>query len=346
MTQTILLIEDDPLSARLADLVLKSEGYQVIIAPDGLQGLKIAHDTPPDLILLDLMLPGLDGFEVLSRLRADAQTADVPVVVVSSKSQPTDKETAAKVGADDYVTKPYRKAQLLEVVRSRLGERPEKAAARGTCVLLLGPRGDEATVVTLHVGLALADKGEATTVVDLRPLSVEHSMLLDVSPSPAPVSLSDPETVRQLVGLTVQLPGGLRLLNNLEGSGAAGQLTPDDVRAALDVLLADGSFVLVDLPLYPIDVLSGVAGRCAQVLLVVRGDPASLAGARSALTLMERAGVEMERTGIVLAGPSADEGVAELGQEMVATVPAEAGPDDPAFHALADRLLGLKQAPT
>ena len=122
MERTILLIEDDPLSARLVDLILKSEGHQVIIVRDGFQGLEVAQNTSLDLILLDLMLPGIDGFEVLRRLRADPETADVHVVVVSAKSQPADKERAAELGVDAYLTKPYRKVELLQVVRSLLSE--------------------------------------------------------------------------------------------------------------------------------------------------------------------------------------------------------------------------------
>ncbi len=122
MERTILLIEDDPLSARLVDLILKSEGHRVIMAQDGLQGLEIAQRVRLDLVLLDLMLPGIDGFEVLRRLRADPKTADVKVVVVSAKSQPADKERAAELGIDYYLTKPYRKVELLEVVRSLLSE--------------------------------------------------------------------------------------------------------------------------------------------------------------------------------------------------------------------------------
>jgi two-component system cell cycle response regulator len=122
MERTILLIEDDPLSARLVDLILKSEGHRVIMAQDGPQGLEIAQRTRLDLVLLDLMLPGIDGFEVLRRLRADPKTADVKVVVVSAKSQPADKERAAELGIDYYLTKPYRKVELLEVVRSLLSE--------------------------------------------------------------------------------------------------------------------------------------------------------------------------------------------------------------------------------
>ncbi|MBU0704954.1 MAG: response regulator [Chloroflexi bacterium] len=345
MKSTILLIEDDPGAARLAELILNSKGYQIVIASNGLQGLKLAQANPPDMILLDLMLPGQDGFEVLNLLRAEPRTADVPVIIVSSKSQLTDKQTATKIGADAYLAKPYKQAELLDLVHSLLRERPKKAAARGNCVLLVGSHGGEVTSVALYVGLALAGRGETTTVVDMRPFSVEHPLVLGAAPRLAPASLSDPETVRQLSGLTVQHPGGLRLLNNLEGNGEAGQITPEDAGAVLDVLLAEGGFVLVDLPLYPASVLHRVADRCALVLLVTQGDPASLRRARSALTLMERADVEMERIGIVFIGSPTEEGPAELGREVLGTVPAEAGPDDPAFYALADRLRSLKQPP-
>ena len=339
MAQTILLVEDDPLSARLADLVLRSEGYEVIIAPNGLQALKIAQDAPPDLILLDLMLPGLDGFEVLNRLRAEPKTANVPVVVISSKSQPTDKQTAVKVGANAYLTKPYRKNELLEVARSLLSVKPEEAAARTACVILVGAHGGEATPVALGIGLALASKGYAATLVDLRPFSTAHSSLLGVAACPAPPALSDPERMTKLIGQAVRHPSGLCLLNNLEGSGEVGQVTPEDAKAVLDVL--SGDFVLVDVPLYPVDVLRQAANRCTGVLLVTAGDPAALAAARSALTLMERAGVEKEYTRIVFVSSPAEEQMADLGREILGTVPVAGEPEDPALLALTDRLLGL-----
>ncbi len=339
MGQTVLIIEDDSRSARLAELILKAEGYQVVIAPNGLQGLKIAIHTPPNLILLDLMLPGLDGFEVLNKLRAAPQTASVPIVILSAKSGHDDKETAGKIGADAYLVKPYGKAKLLEVVRSLLSGESEKAVMHGHGVLFLGPHGNEAAQVALYTGLALVDKGETATVVDLRPFSVEHSLLLDVSPRSAPVSLSDAETVRRLEDFVSRHPGGLRLLNNLEGNGDAGQLTPTDARTVLNLLLPQGGFVFLDTPLYPADILRHTADRCDLVLLVVRGDPTSLAAARPALTLMERAGVKTEQINIVLVGLSE----ADLGQAALGTVPDGAAPDDPAFQTLADRLESLKQ---
>ena len=123
MKPTILLIDDDSMVARLVQLALEPEGYQLTTAPNGLEGLKIAQANPPDLILLDLMLPGQDGFKVLNQLRAEPQTADIPVIVVSSKAQPTDKHAAAKIGANAYLTKPYRRAELLSLIRSLLSER-------------------------------------------------------------------------------------------------------------------------------------------------------------------------------------------------------------------------------
>ncbi|MBU0704709.1 MAG: response regulator [Chloroflexi bacterium] len=124
MKPTILVIEDDPMTSRLVELMLVHEGYQVTIASNGLQGLEMAQTLSPDLVLLDLMLPGPDGFDVLNQLQAKPQTARVPVIVVSSKSQHTDKQTAASIGANAYLTKPYKRAELLETIRSLL-KRPE-----------------------------------------------------------------------------------------------------------------------------------------------------------------------------------------------------------------------------
>lgn len=122
----ILLIEDDPLSASLVELLLNHEGYQVLTATNGFHGLRMAQASPPDLILLDLMLPGIDGFEVLNRLRADPQTAAVPVIILSAKSQPSDKRTAARIGANAYLSKSYKRAELLDLVHSLLEESAEK----------------------------------------------------------------------------------------------------------------------------------------------------------------------------------------------------------------------------
>jgi DNA-binding response OmpR family regulator len=106
MAKKILVIEDDPATLRLVDYSLKQEGYDVISSTNGLDGLRKALSDSPDLVILDVMLPGLDGFEICYRLRAEPSTAKLPILMFTAKAQEIDKDTGTRVGADDYLTKP------------------------------------------------------------------------------------------------------------------------------------------------------------------------------------------------------------------------------------------------
>ena len=121
MTPTVLVIEDDPRSVRLMELILGSQGYEAVMARNGREGLDAVRRQRFDVILLDLMLPEVDGFEVLRQLQGDPDLANVPVIITSARARPTTKEQAAKLGADFYLTKPYRKAELLDVIKSLIG---------------------------------------------------------------------------------------------------------------------------------------------------------------------------------------------------------------------------------
>jgi DNA-binding response OmpR family regulator len=114
----ILVIEDDATIRRGLRDALRSEGYEVLEAADGDAGLALGLTADPDLVVLDLMLPRLDGFEVLKRLRADG--VETPVLVLTARSLPQDRVRGLDLGADDYVSKPFGLAELLARVRSRL----------------------------------------------------------------------------------------------------------------------------------------------------------------------------------------------------------------------------------
>jgi DNA-binding response OmpR family regulator len=347
MKPTILVIEDDATTMDLVEMVLSREGYRPLIAFDGLQGLEIARSQAVDLIMLDLMLPGIDGFDVLCRLRADPRTANLPVLIVTVKSQPTDKRAAAKVGADAYLTKPYDIAEMLALIDSLLSEKREKPTTRGPCAIVVGPRRRETTRTVLCVGLALARKGRTTTLVDLHPFSTERPLLPGIPRPQTPISLADPATTNQLAELAVRHHSGLRVLERLEGRGKAGQIASRDMDALLDALLTGGAFVLFSLPLdYPTDVLCQTAGRCGSVLVVAASDPDSLRGAHAALTMIQRSGVDESRIGVVVViGPMAERELPEFGQQVLCPIPAKAGPDHAAFHDLADWLRSGAQSP-
>ena len=113
----ILIIDDEPSITNLVSAYLKPEGYEVLTAADGNSGLKAARVFKPDLIILDLMLPGIDGIELLSRLRRES---DVYVIMLTARTEETDKIVGLSVGADDYVTKPFSSLELVARVKAAL----------------------------------------------------------------------------------------------------------------------------------------------------------------------------------------------------------------------------------
>jgi len=120
MNKKILVIEDDPGSLRLIRYTLEREGYQVLTATDGLEGLRKAQNKEPDLIVSDLMLPGIDGFEICRCLRAEPQTAELPIFILSAVVSEIDNETKLKVGADDYISKPWHRLELATKIATML----------------------------------------------------------------------------------------------------------------------------------------------------------------------------------------------------------------------------------
>jgi two-component system alkaline phosphatase synthesis response regulator PhoP len=113
----ILVIDDEPSIVNLVSAYLKPEGYEVYTAMDGLSGLKAARAFKPDLVILDLMLPGMDGLELLTRLRRESQ---VYVILLTAKTEETDKIVGLSVGADDYVTKPFSPRELIARVKAAM----------------------------------------------------------------------------------------------------------------------------------------------------------------------------------------------------------------------------------
>jgi len=123
MAKKILVIEDDPAITRLVDYSLRHEGYEVITATNGLEGIRKAHNEAPDLIILDVMLPGMDGFEICHRLRSDPDTAQLLILMFSAKAQEIDKNTGLEVGADDYLPKPAAPAEIVCRVEKLLAKK-------------------------------------------------------------------------------------------------------------------------------------------------------------------------------------------------------------------------------
>ncbi len=130
----ILIVEDDRDIVDLLTFNLEEENYETLAALDGREGLAMAYRQQPDLIILDIMLPGIDGFEVCRSLRADKATAHIPIIMLSARSQETDKVVGLELGADDYVTKPFSPRELIARIRANL-RRNHSVEAGGHLIL-------------------------------------------------------------------------------------------------------------------------------------------------------------------------------------------------------------------
>ena len=121
MTKRVLLVEDEPNIAESLSFLLRRSGFVVSVETDGERGLKSALSSIPDVLVLDVMLPDLDGYEILRQIRADQNANAIPVLMLTAKGQQVDRETALACGANMFMTKPYANADIISAVKSLAG---------------------------------------------------------------------------------------------------------------------------------------------------------------------------------------------------------------------------------
>ncbi len=192
--ETILVVDDEKHIVELARLYLEQAGFRVASAADGQEALRAARDLQPALVVLDLMLPGLDGWEVCKRLRAES---DVPIIMLTARSDDIDRIVGLELGADDYVTKPFNPRELVARVRAVL-RRYQKSVQPGQAVTV-GPLTVDPTSREAHLGGRL---------LDLRPK--EFDLLLALAEHQGQVMGRD-----QLLDLAwgYDFPGGTRTVD-------------------------------------------------------------------------------------------------------------------------------------
>jgi CheY-like chemotaxis protein len=179
MAKKILIIDDDMDTLKLVGLMLQKQSYEIIAASNGVQGLEKAETENPDLILLDVMMPGMDGYEVTRRLRANLLTANTPILMFTAKTQLDDKVTGFESGADDYLTKPthpselnaHVKALLARSLKGKVATSPLPTEKRAYTIGILSPRGGQGvSTVAVNLGSALLLATKTDVIVgELRP---------------------------------------------------------------------------------------------------------------------------------------------------------------------------------
>jgi pilus assembly protein CpaE len=249
MAEKILIIDDDLDTLRLVGLMLQKQGYSIMAASSGAQGLEMAFESPPDLVLLDVMMPGMDGYEVARQLRANGLTVNIPILMFTAKSQLDDKVTGFEAGADDYLTKPTHPSELQAHVKALL--------ARSSKVKVNPPTGPVESPAYM-VGILAARGGLGVTSVSAN-LAVSIQKNLDT-----PVILAELRPGQGTLAYDLNLTkttGLVELLNMPQ----AGQITRNEIKDRL-LYHASGVDILVASP-QPKDALLQSKTEHFEVLL-------------------------------------------------------------------------------
>lgn len=173
MAEKVLIIDDDVDTLKLVGLMLERQGYEIAVASNGTIGLKKAAEVNPELILLDVMMPDLDGYEVTKRLRSDPALAHIPIIMFTAKTMVDDKVAGFEAGVDDYLTKPTHPAELtahVKAVLQRSVQARSAPEAKAQIVAFLGSRsGIGTTTLALNTGIILQDDTYEVIVAELNP---------------------------------------------------------------------------------------------------------------------------------------------------------------------------------
>ena len=302
----ILVVDDDPAGQRLIKYMLTPEGYEVLTASNGILGLQMATQQFPDLVILDIMLPGLDGFEVCRRLREGSNTASISIVMLSAKAQETDRDTGLKMGADAYLIKPVERQELIDTVNKLVNEKTDVVKQRqGKIITLIGARGGVGTsTISTNIAVALADKGHSTLLVDLSPSfsTLADMMGLTVEQSAAGLfrgtgGVISPSIIKELM---VDHPSGIKLLWADVFPEEYGCMTRENVDSLMQETGNLSDFVIVDVPASPSDHAVAALTAADTVVLVAGAATESLERIDTSVTRLSRFGINDKNIKLIL----------------------------------------------
>lgn len=336
MSDKILIVDDDIDSLKLIGLMLQRHGYEVMAANAGNQALTKALNDHPDLIILDVMMPDMDGYEVCRRLRANPDTRAIPIIMFTAKTLVDDKVAGFEAGADDYLTKPTHPAELASRVKAMLARsatQRHQEPTKGLAIGFVGAKGGVGTTtLALNVAAALTLVGENPIVADFRlgsgslGLSIgfghSHGManVLSKPASEVRASLIDGEMVVHQSGLRA-------LLSSARTKEAQLNYSIETALAVVRNLKTMGHPAVFDLGSGLDQTTSRLQREMDQIILVVEPNSVALAMAREALHELDANGTR--RTNVVVVNRSASnvqtpwhEIEQALGQEIRAIISA------------------------
>ena len=320
MAAKILVVDDDPNVQRLLQYTLKQEGYDVVVAADGAEGYRLWKEEAPQLILLDVMLPKLDGYQVAAKVRADeGQATHVPIIMLTAEREVEQKVRGLRAGADDYLIKPFHPAELLARMKSLLARFAPREALVGRPPLgrvhaYYGAKGGVGTT-TIAINTAIAmhrELGRKVCLVDGNLQFGDHRVFLDLGLDRKSIVdiVSAPQMDIDLIKtVLVRHDSGVDLLLAPPSPEVAELVQPGHLPQILSALRGLYDYVIVDIDKRLDDINLGVLDAADTIFVVMTADLSCLKNVRLVLETIGHLGYESSKVELVLNRSNAFTGI-------------------------------------
>ncbi len=306
----ILVVDDDGLILAIVKDKLTEAGFMVKTATSGKEALETLKTYHPALIILDVEMPGIDGFEVTHRLRKEPETAFIPIIMLTSKGDIEDKATGFRAGIDDYLTKPFDPIELELRVKVQIAKakaaRPEMTEPQGLVISLFSLRGGAGvTSIAVNLAVALAQMRQVEVpLIDLALESGHDAMMLDLKPQHTLAELAQQELddidSEMLDGYLTTHPSGVRVLPAPDSAALAGLVQPSLIQRVLTDLKDRYEYSVVDTPSSFTEVTLTAFDLSDLIFLVVTPEVACLKATTNTLDILESLGYRDERLAAVV----------------------------------------------
>jgi pilus assembly protein CpaE len=301
----ILVVDDDVSILRLIEFSLTRAGHTVNTARDGDEGLELAYSEPPDLAIVDIMMPRMNGYEFCRRIRQDPRTERTPILILSARSQQIDREASLAAGATDFMAKPVPPAEIVVRVEEMLAAVPALQRGAGrvlACFSLRGGAGVTSLAVNLAVALAFARRQEVP-LLDLVPLGGHAALMLNLSAKRGwaeLLSTGDHMTAKQLEPYLPRHSSGVRVLASPLTPSWTRTLGVEQLHNLLKALRRSFNCIVLDLPPLLSELTAAALTGADRILLVVTPDVAATQSTTIALDAMAQMSIRDEKVMIVL----------------------------------------------
>ena len=327
MSRKILIIDDEPNIVYWITYALQADGYEVETAETGREGLNNILAAPPDLVILDVMLPDLSGMEVCEQIRANPATINLPIIMLSGRTQVPDKVKGLKAGADEYITKPVETEEMLARVEALLNRtirlsKPQ-SVSHGKVLGFIGVKGGVGTTtVALNVALALVKNQKKVIAAEVRSSLGTFAFQLNLSPNRTLADLLNSESeeidAHQLSRRLIAHSSGLQVLLGSQNMAMCQEVQPNQAKAIVEGLSGMADYTIIDLACYPSLVNRAIIECCDSLVMVLEPDPVCLAFGQQTVQLIQEWGIGKEKicATIVQRGEATSLALSDIGKQI------------------------------